>query len=78
MILLEQMHRVHNEDDPMIVNVREKALGGRTLERLHRLKAVLAGMLRREEMFEYLVSLPPEAWERPFRHEEWRERKFYS
>jgi hypothetical protein len=43
------------------------------------LEAVLAGMAaRREEIFEYLAALPVEAWERPFRHPVWGERKFYQ
>ncbi|HEX6483492.1 MAG TPA: DinB family protein, partial [Ktedonobacteraceae bacterium] len=43
------------------------------------LDAVLAGMAaRREELFEYLASLPADAWERPFRHPKWGERKFYQ
>ena len=33
---------------------------------------------RREEIFEYLAGLPAEAWERPFRHPDWGQCKFYQ
>jgi hypothetical protein len=43
------------------------------------LDAVLAGMAaRRKEIFEYLASLPVDAWERPFRHPNWGQLKFYQ
>jgi hypothetical protein len=79
-MFLEEMQRIQNEDNPLISNVGEE--GPRrtnAAEAPVSLDAVLAGMAaRREELFEYLASLSPEAWERPFRHVEWGERKFYQ
>jgi hypothetical protein len=79
-LALEQMQIVQNEDNPLITATEEET------PRLTRaapppvsLDAVLAGMAaRREEIFEYLSSLPVEAWERPFRHPHWGQRKFYQ
>ena len=43
------------------------------------LEIVLAGMAaRREELFEYLSNLPPEAWQRPLHHAAWGVMKFYQ
>ena len=33
---------------------------------------------RREEVFQYLSELPVDAWERPFRHPNWGQLKFYQ
>lgn len=79
-LALEQMQIVQNEDNPLIVATEEET------PRLTRaapapasLDAVMAGMAaRREEIFEYLSSLAVEAWERPFRHPHWGQRKFYQ
>jgi uncharacterized damage-inducible protein DinB len=79
-LALEQMQIVQNEDNPLITATEEET------PRLTRaspppvsLEAVLAGMAaRREEVFEYLTSLPIDAWERPFRHPQWGQRKFYQ
>ena len=79
-LALEQMHIVQNEDNPLITATEEET------PRLTRaasppvsLDAVLAGMAaRREEIFEYLSALPVEAWERPFRHPQWGQCKFYQ
>ena len=79
-LALEQLKRVQDEDNPMVVATEEEAP---RLTRLSKppvsLEAVLAGMAaRREEIFEYLATLPTEAWERPFRHHSWGQRKFYQ
>ena len=79
-LALEQIQRVQSEDNPQIVATEEEA------PRLTResappvtLEAVLAGMAaRREEIFQYLSTLPAEGWDRPFRHHAWGERKFYQ
>ncbi len=79
-LALEQIQLVQNEDNPQIVATEEEA------PRLTReamppvtLEAVLAGMAaRREEIFQYLSTLPAEGWERPFRHHAWGQRKFYQ
>jgi len=79
-LALEQMQIVQNEDNPLITATEEET------PRLTRastppvsLDAVLAGMAaRREEIFEYLSTLPVEAWERPFRHPQWGQCKFYQ
>jgi hypothetical protein len=79
-LALEQMQIVQNEDNPLITATEEET------PRLTRaappptsLESVLAGMAaRREEIFNYLSDLPVEAWERPFRHPNWGQRKFYQ
>ena len=79
-LALEQMNLVQNEDNPLIVATEDETPRlTRTSEPPASLDAVLAGMAaRREELFEYLAALPVEAWERPFRHPKWGERKFYQ
>jgi hypothetical protein len=78
--LLEQMQLVQNEDNPFLVDTDEEAPQRTNIsEPPVSLDAVLAGMAaRREEIFEYLSQLPDDAWERPFRHPRWGERKFYQ
>ena len=79
-LALEQLKLVQSEENPMVVATEEEA------PRLTNastpppsLEAVLGGMAaRREEIFEYLATLPPESWERPFRHHAWGQRKFYQ
>ncbi|HEV2581233.1 MAG TPA: DinB family protein [Ktedonobacteraceae bacterium] len=79
-LALEQIRLVQEEDNPLIVETEEET------PRLTRaappptsLDSVLAGMAaRREAVFEYLSQLPDDAWERPFRHPTWGERKFYQ
>ena len=79
-LALEQIQLVQSEDNPQIVATEEEA------PRLTReatppvtLEAVLAGMAaRREEIFQYLSTLPVEGWDRPFRHHAWGQRKFYQ
>ena len=79
-MVLEEMKRVQNEENPLISNVREESpRRTNASEAPASLDTVLAGMAaRREEMFEFLASLPADAWERPFRHVEWGECKFYQ
>jgi uncharacterized damage-inducible protein DinB len=79
-LALEQMQIVQNEDNPLIIASEEEApRQTRASEPAVSLEAVLAGMAaRREEIFEYLSDLPADAWERPFRHPSWGERKFYQ
>jgi hypothetical protein len=79
-LYLENMRLVQSEDNPMVVAPEEEAPRiTRSSEPPVSLEAVLAGMAaRREELFEYLAALPIEAWERPFRHHAWGERKFYQ
>ena len=79
-LALEQIQRVQSEDNPQIVATEEEA------PRLTRestppvsLESVLSGMAaRREEIFQYLSTLPAEMWDRPFRHHAWGQRKFYQ
>jgi hypothetical protein len=79
-LALEQMQIVQNEDNPLITATEEETPRlTRAAEPPVSLDAVLAGMAaRREEIFEYLSTLPVEAWERPFRHPQWGDRKFYQ
>jgi hypothetical protein len=79
-LALEQMRIVQNEDNPLVINAEEETpILTRASEPPVSLDAVLAGMAaRREEIFEYLASLPVDAWERPFRHPNWGQLKFYQ
>jgi hypothetical protein len=79
-LVLEQMRRVQSEDNPLLANFEEETpYLTRTSQPPVSLDAVLAGMAaRREELFEYLFSLPAEAWERPCRHHQWGQLKFYQ
>lgn len=79
-LALEQMKRVQDEENPLIVATEEETPRlTREAEPPASLDSVMAGMAaRREEIFEYLSQLPPKAWERPFRHPHWGERKFYQ
>lgn len=79
-LALEQMQLVQDEDNPLVVDVTEEAPSRtRSSEPPASLEAVLAGMAaRREELFEYLASLPADAWERPLRHPNWGQLKFYQ
>ncbi len=79
-LALEQMQIVQNEDNPLVANLDEET-PRLTLasEPPASLNVVLAGMAaRREELLEYLASLPADAWERPFRHPNWGQLKFYQ
>ena len=79
-LALEQMRRIQDEENPLIIDIEEESpYLARTSEPPVSLDAVLAGMAaRREEILEYLSSLPAVAWERPFRHQKWGELKFYQ
>jgi hypothetical protein len=79
-LALEQMQQVQEEENPLVEDLSEETpRQTRASESPVSLDAVLGGMAaRREEIFEYLSSLPPEAWERPFRHPQWGQLKFYQ
>ena len=79
-LALEQMQLVQNEDNPILTNLEEDTPRlTRASEPPASLDAVLAGMAaRREELYEYMASLPVDAWERPFRHTSWGQLKFYQ
>jgi DinB superfamily len=79
-LVLEQLRRVQEEDNPLITNLEEESpYLTRTSEPPVSLDAVLAGMAaRREELFEYLSALPADVWERPLRHHLWGPMKFYQ
>jgi hypothetical protein len=79
-LALEQIQLVQSEDNPVIIATEEETPRlTRASEPPASLDAVLAGLAaRREELFEYLAGLPADAWERPFRHPKWGERKFYQ
>ena len=79
-LALEQMQLVQTEENPLIVATEEEAPRlTRSAEPPASLESVMGGMAaRREEIFQYLSTLPAEAWDRPFRHHAWGERKFYQ
>lgn len=79
-LALEQMQRVQDEENPLVpVLDDETPRRTREAEPPTSLDSVLAGMAaRREEVFEYLSQLPNDAWERPFRHPNWGQLKFYQ
>ncbi len=79
-LALEQMKLVQHEDNPLIIATEDETPRlTRASQPPASLDAVLAGMAaRREELFEYLAALSADAWELPFRHPRWGERKFYQ
>ena len=79
-LTLEQMQVVQNEDNPLVTNLEEETpRRTRASKPPASLDAVLAGLAaRREEIFEYLAALPADGWERPFRHPNWGQLKFYQ
>lgn len=79
-LALEQMQQIQDEENPLLVDTSQEAPRlTREAEPATSLEAVLAGMAaRREEIFEYLSTLAPEAWERPLRHPNWGNLKFYQ
>ena len=79
-LALEQLKQVQNENNPLVVPSEEEAPRlTNAAEPPVSLNAVLGGMAaRREEIFEYLSTLPADAWERPFRHPAWGQLKFYQ
>jgi len=79
-LVLEQLQRVQNEDNPSLPDTAEVAPElTRGSETPTSLDAVLAGMAaRREELFAYLSNLPPETWQRPLHHAAWGDLKFYQ
>lgn len=79
-LALKEMQLVQSEDNPLIAATEEEAPRlTRASEPPTSLDAILAGMAaRREEIFQYLSELSSEAWERPFRHHAWGQRKFYQ
>jgi hypothetical protein len=79
-LMLEQMQQIQREENPLVIAISEEAPRlTRESQPPSSLDAVLAGMAaRREELFEYLASLPIAAWERPFRHPHRGDLKFYQ
>ncbi len=79
-LALEQLYTIQNEENPLIAAPEEEApRRTRASQPPISLEAVLTGMAaRREELFEYLSTLPVEVWERPFRHPSWGQLKFYQ
>src|SRR5579875_2352625 len=77
---LHLAHQVQEEENPLVADVSEEAPRlTRESEPPPSLEAALSGMAaRREEIFEYLRTLAPDAWERPFRHPTWGQLKFYQ
>ena len=80
-LALEQMKRVQSEDNPFIPDISSDS------EQQHlelaeapaSLEAILTGMAaRREELFEYLSTLPEDGWNRPLQHAEWGNLKLYQ
>jgi hypothetical protein len=79
-LALDQMQQVQNEENPLLEDLAvEVPRLLETAEPPASLDAVLGGLVaRREEIFEYLKSLPEEAWERPFHTLEQEGGKFYQ
>jgi hypothetical protein len=79
-LMLEHIKRVQEEENPLIPELDEETPRlTREAEPPTSLDSVMAGLAaRREELFEYLSQIPDDAWERPFRHPTWGQRKFYQ
>jgi DinB superfamily len=74
-LVAQQIHRVQEEDDPVLINPIELPADycpAASVESVpdstaFTLEAILSGMAaRREEIFTYLAALPALAWERTF------------
>lgn len=78
-LALEMIRRIQAEENPLISDLRQDAPRATAADDPQTLDVILAGMAaRREEIFQFLSELPDEAWERPYRHPEWGERKFFQ
>ncbi|GAC1435505.1 MAG: hypothetical protein PVS3B3_29500 [Ktedonobacteraceae bacterium] len=80
-LVLEQMKRVQREDNPLIADVSADSPQQQLelTEAPASLEAILTGLAaRREELFESLSTLSEDAWNRPFQHAKWGNRKFYQ
>lgn len=81
-LALEQMRKVQDEENPLIIALDERApeLTNETVtETPLTLESILGGMAaRREEIFEYLGTLSAEAWQRPLQSKKWGSMKFYQ
>lgn len=68
---LEQMQRVQSEENPLLsfAEIERPAQLGANTELPATLEAIMAGMAaRREELFQFLSTLPRSGWERLYRH----------
>lgn len=79
-LALEQLRLIQDNENPLIAAIEEESpRRTRASTPPATLEAALAGMAaRREELFEYLSALPTEVWERPCRHPNWGQLKFYQ
>jgi hypothetical protein len=79
-LALEQMRRIHEEENPQIVNIAEIAPHIFTSSSSSpSLASILETMTaQRKAIFRYLSGLPETAWERTFQQEQWGQRKFYQ
>ena len=79
-LALEQMRRIQEEENPLIINIAEIALQVLPNDATPpSLASILATMTaQREAIFRYLSNLPETAWERTFQQEQWGQRKFYQ
>ena len=80
-LALEQIHRVQNEDNPFIPDISADAPQQHLelAETPASLEAILTGIAaRREELFEYLSTLPEDDWNRPLQHGQWGNLKLYQ
>ncbi len=80
-LVLEQIKRVQNEDDPFIPDISSNSQQQQLelAEVPPSLEVILTGMAaRREELLQYLASLPEDGWLRALRHHNWGNLKFYQ
>ena len=80
-LALEQIHRVQDENNPLISDISSDAPEQQLAlaEAPASLEAILTGLAaRREELFEYLSTLPEDGWVRPLRHDTWGNLKLYQ
>ncbi len=80
-LLLERIHRVQKEDNPLLPDASADSpeQQAELAELPPSLEIILSGLAaRREELFEYLSALPEDAWTRPFQHPKWGDREFYQ
>jgi hypothetical protein len=78
-LFLQALQEVQQIDNPHIPEIAATPQSTHEAEPPVSFEAVLSGMAaRREEIFEFLQALPPEAWERPLHYAQAGQLQFYQ
>ncbi len=80
-LILQQARRVQDEDNPLLLDISSDSAEQKSelAQSPVSLEGILTGLAaRREELLEYLSTLPQEAWTRPCSHPRLGNLKFYQ